>query len=388
MDELEAILETSAVAAVEVAASAMADRGHQVGACPNCGKPMIGAFCAVCGQPRDIHRRSVWGLVKVLVEDIVSFDSRILRTGFALVSKPGELALAFREGRTQRYLPALRLYLFTSLVFFLILGFTNTAIMQLQVVATPQKIVWQNGKPYIRNPARDDGDPDTAFLPKMIPISPEKARKPGGLWNYSTKMYFFEPIGIYHADLSPEARARLKDTDVNFEVDDAHHPKHPLSPDARKKAAQTKSWIEKKIYEGMQRLVADPAALNGPLTTWIPRVLFLLMPLYAMLLALFYIRQRKTFYYVDHLIFSLTIHTFGFVLLLAAAGAARLIPGNTVATAALVIGGLYTLLATRRFYQQNWFWTVVKFALVSFFYTCFFALPALGVVIVLGFLNV
>ena len=83
---------------------------------------MIGAYCAVCGQARDTHRRSVWGLIKVLVEDIVSFDSRILRTGWALVFKPGELASAFREGRTQRYVPALRLYLFVSLIFFLILS--------------------------------------------------------------------------------------------------------------------------------------------------------------------------------------------------------------------------------------------------------------------------
>src|SRR6185312_7910290 len=130
MDELEAILETSAASAVEIAASAMAERGQQVHPCPNCTKPMIGAYCAVCGQERDTHRRSVWGLIRLLVIDVVSFDSRILRTGYALVTKPGELALAFREGRTQRYLPALRLYLFVSLIFFLILGVTNIAIMQ------------------------------------------------------------------------------------------------------------------------------------------------------------------------------------------------------------------------------------------------------------------
>ena len=60
-------------------------------------------------------------------------------------------------------------------------------------------------------------------------------------------------------------------------------------------------------------LAADPAALNGPLTTWMPRALFLLLPLYALLLALFHIRRRKRFYFVDHLVFSLSIHTFTFV---------------------------------------------------------------------------
>ncbi|MEI9930979.1 MAG: 2-oxo acid dehydrogenase subunit E2 [Rhizomicrobium sp.] len=105
MSDFEAIAETGGLAAVEIAASAMAERGQKVEPCPNCGKPMIGAYCAVCGQARDVNRRSIVGLVHILLEDIASFDSRIMRTGWALVAKPGELARAFREGRTQRYLP-------------------------------------------------------------------------------------------------------------------------------------------------------------------------------------------------------------------------------------------------------------------------------------------
>ncbi len=385
MGDLEAILETSGAAAVEIAATAMAERGHQVHPCPNCGKPMIGAYCAVCGQERDTNRRSVWGLVKVLVEDIISFDSRIMRTGWALVTRPGELATAFREGRTQRYLPALRLYLFVSLIFFVILGATNIAIMQLLVVATPVKIIWVKGEPFIPNVAYDKDDDDAKFMPKLIPISKEKALRPGGHYEYSTKMYFFAPIGAYHADMSPEARSKLGHASMDVEVGDA-----PKSADDEK-AKHTKAWkawLEKRIFDGVQKLAADPAALNGPLTTWIPRVLFLLLPIYAFLLKIFYIRQRKTFLYVDHLIFSLTIHTFGFVLLMLAAGAAQFLSGGTVTFGTLIVGAVYTLIATRNFYRQNWFWTVVKFVFVSFFYVFFCVFPALGVVIALSFLNV
>ncbi len=385
MDDLEAIIETSGAAAVEIAASAMAERGHQVHPCPNCGKPMIGAYCAVCGQQRDINRRSVWGLIKVLVEDVVSFDSRIMRTGWALVTRPGELATAFREGRTQRYLPALRLYLFVSLIFFVILSFTNIAIMQLVVVATPTKITWINGQPFVPNPAYDEGDSDTHFMPKMMPMSKEKALKPGRHFEYSTKVYFFAPIGAYHVNLSPEARARLGQ--VHGDVEIGYEPKDQ-SPEKARAAQATKNWFEKRIFDGLQRLAADPAALNGPLTTWIPRVLFLLLPIYAFLLKIFYIRQHRKFFYVDHLIFSLTIHTFGFVLLMLAAGAAQFLSGTTVAFGSLLIGAVYTLIATRNFYRQNWFWTVVKFVFVSFFYVFFCVFPALGVVIGLSFLNV
>jgi predicted RNA-binding Zn-ribbon protein involved in translation (DUF1610 family) len=395
MDELEAILETSGAAAVEIAASAMADRGHQVHPCPNCGKPMIGNFCAVCGQARDVNRRSVWGLVKVLVEDIASFDSRIMRTGWALVVRPGEIATAFREGRTQRYLPALRLYLFVSLIFFLLLGITNIALMQLVVVATPTKITWINGEAFVPNPAYDPDDADTRMFPKMIKMDKKKALKPGGHFEYSTRIYFFAPIGAYKTQLSPEARARLKDANVDFDIDDKSKQDlqkelktNPKAKEAMVKAKATKTWIERRVFDGMQRLADDPAALNASLTTWIPRILFLLMPLYALIQALFYIRQRKQFFFVDHLIFSLTIHTFGFVLLMLAAGAAQLLPGEAVATGTMLIGGVYTLIATRNFYRQSWFWSAVKFVCVSFVYVCFCALPALGAALVLSFLNV
>lgn len=384
MSDLEAILETSGAAAVEIAASALVERGAKVHPCPNCGKPMIGAYCAICGQERDTHRRSVWGLVKVLIEDIISFDSRILRTAVALIVRPGELASAFREGRTQRYLPALRLYLFVSLIFFLILGVSNVAIMQLQVVATPQKVVWIKGKPFVANPAYDQGDADAKFMPKMIAISKEKALQTGGPFSYSTKMHFFAHIGAYHSLLSEEARARLAKPHIEFGID----TDSKASPEKKKEAAAWEKWFEDRVFGGLRRLAADPAALNAPLTTWIPRVLFLLLPLYALLLEIFYIRQRRKFFYVDHLIFSLTIHTFGFILLMAAAAAAQVLPGEAAAWAMLCIALVYSLIATRNFYRQNWFWTVVKFVFVSFFYSVFFLLPALGIVIALSFLDV
>ena len=122
MDELEAILETGGAAAVEIAASALAERGGTVGQCANCGHPIIGPYCAICGQPINTHRRSLGHLLHEFFKDIVSFDSRILRTARAITMQPGELPKAFREGRTQAYMPAVRLYLFVSLIFFLMLS--------------------------------------------------------------------------------------------------------------------------------------------------------------------------------------------------------------------------------------------------------------------------
>jgi len=366
----EGILELGGAAAVEIAASHVAERGGKTGRCANCETSTIGPYCAFCGQERDTHRRSVARLLHDFFVDLVNVDSRILRTIYALLFKPGELPLAFREGRTVRYLPAMRLYLFTSLIFFLTLSATGIALMQLQVIATKQTVLYDaKGDPYIKNPAYDGPSDLEDGIKPTIKISKASLTKGGQHYSYSTDVHFFSRIGAYHSNLSKEAQQRLiAGTHTSMDV-------------ASKKE---KDWMDQNIFGTMRRLVADPAALNGPLTTWIPRVLFLLLPAYAFLLTIFYWRKRKDFYFVDHLVFSLSVHTFGFALLLGAAGAAQIMPAEYVAWAIVLIGAVYLFAAMKKFYRQGWFWTTFKFLFISFLYVTFLAAPAMAAVLALS----
>lgn len=368
--DIEGILEIGSVAAVEIAASALAARGKPTGICANCRQPLLGAYCAVCGQPTNTHRRSVRGLLRDLIVDIVNFDSRVLRTTRALLLQPGELPAAFRAGRTQPYTTSIRLYLFVSLVFFVLLSVTNIAILQLQVVATPDKVIWDaKGNPFIANPGYDKDDrdeDDIRSIKPLIPISKAKATRPGGVFSYGTESHFFAPIGSYHSTMSKAALAHLTDPAVVM-ADGADKAKY--------------GWLQTALYATVDKLAADPAALNGPLTTWLPRALFLLLPLYALLLALFHIRRRKEFYLVDHLVFSLSIHTFTFVALIVAVGLAQFISGAWVAWLLFAALSVYIFVAMRRFYEQGWITTTVKFVCISGIYTIFFLLPALAAVL-------
>src|ERR1043166_2350402 len=189
MSDMEAILETSAAAGIEYAASRTAGSGAAARKCANCGAPLYGRYCATCGQERDTHRRSVASLAHDLFEDIASFDSRILRTAKALLFRPGELPLAFHEGRTRRYVPALRLYFFVSLIFFLVLGGFNIAIMQLQVVARPLHLTYDSkGNAFLPNPAYAPADPDQRRTPKLIPLPKNDVARDLAHYNYSTEV--------------------------------------------------------------------------------------------------------------------------------------------------------------------------------------------------------
>jgi hypothetical protein len=162
---------------------------------------------------------------------------------------------------------------------------------------------------------------------------------------------------------------------------------HVVSPEMKKAieaidkeglgASKDKGWVARNVYATLKKLETDPAALNAPLTAWIPRILFVLLPLFAALLALFYRGQRKDFLYVDHLVFSLTLHSFAFVLLIAAAAVAQVASGSWIALVAWGVLSLYFLLSLKRFYAQSWFKTALKFTVVSVVYAVFFLAPAL-----------
>jgi len=372
MEELGALLETGTAAAVAIAASALTEQGHPPKNCPSCGKPMIGPYCALCGQPDNTHRRTLKHLAEEVVKDIVSFDSRILRTARALLLRPGELPSAFRHGRTQPYVPAVRLYLFVSLLFFLFLSVTGLAFVQLglqaeSVVYTHDKAgnVFKsvNGARKLVPGLKSDAAGNLSVAgPAGTRIAVPKDKADGHTITntVTTRFVFFQRPGNKDVRITPEVRKTLDSVNKDMQAE---------SKDA--------GWFMRGLYGTITRLETDPAALNGPLTTWIPRILFVLLPLFALLLALFYWRQRESFLYVDHLVFSLSMHTFAFVVLICAATVAQVLSGGWVAALAVFAFSVYLLVALKQFYGQGWVMTGLKFAGITVIYNVFFLTPAL-----------
>jgi hypothetical protein len=190
----------------------------------------------------------------------------------------------------------------------------------------------------------------------------------------SAKPFFFAPIMKPHAQISAGIQSVLEQ----------EHAQLASLPGG----GSFQFWLENHLNSMLKTLAVDPTAINGPLTEWIPRVLFVLLPVFAMVLALFYWRQRKDFYFVDHLVFSLNMHSFAFATILVAVILARVIAGGTVAEIALAAIALYLLLAMKRFYRQGWVWTAVKFVAVSFVYGVFFLAPALLGIVLASLLNI
>ena len=90
------------------------------GACLNCGQQLEGEFCHACGQSSKPTTRYFGTIFMELLDNFLSYDSRVYRTVLPLLFRPGYVCRRYLEGRRVSFLPPFRLYLFASVVFFLL----------------------------------------------------------------------------------------------------------------------------------------------------------------------------------------------------------------------------------------------------------------------------
>src|SRR4029079_8070293 len=79
-----------------------------------------GRYCHVCGQQNLEPKESVWHLVSHFFNDITHFDGKFFTTLKYLLLKPGFLSREYIKGRRSSYLDPVRMYVFTSAIFFLL----------------------------------------------------------------------------------------------------------------------------------------------------------------------------------------------------------------------------------------------------------------------------
>jgi hypothetical protein len=108
--------------------------------------------------------------------------------------------------------------------------------------------------------------------------------------------------------------------------------------------------------------------LNHKLLKNISLLMFFLMPVYALLLALFY--YKKKLFYSEHLLFSVHFHTLAFMIFIVVVPLNAVLPVN-IAVAAQVVVLIYLLLSLKTVYEQSWGMTILKTVLLIFSYVIF-----------------
>lgn len=98
----------------------------QKGYCKNCSTELLGNFCHQCGQSVADPRKSVKEVFVSLLAAFINWDGKLFRTIRLLLFKPGILTAYYLQGKRQAFHEPLRLFLFSSFIFFFLLIFQLT----------------------------------------------------------------------------------------------------------------------------------------------------------------------------------------------------------------------------------------------------------------------
>ena len=134
-----------------------------------------------------------------------------------------------------------------------------------------------------------------------------------------------------------------------------------------------------RLQLGFQRVASDPKSFSRLFLNRFAQAMFFLLPAFAVLLKL--VNRRRL--YVHHLVFSVYLHAFVF-LVISLAALPNTVGANEVSNyTGFALLGLppYLLLGMKRFYDESWVKTVAKFVFVSITYAAVGAATGLALLI-------
>lgn len=336
--------------------------------CLNCGTELKGPFCYYCGQPDRNFMRFFPALLRDMMEDVLDFDSRFMRTLKPLLFKPGRLTHDYMHGRRFRYAPPMRVYIFSSIVFFLLAAILSSNSINLEA---------RNGDLIVVSP---DTEEEQQKIEEALENLPDSVR---------------EEIDVEQAleEVHDEGAFDVDDLDIQFNDEPWDRETNPVDirwlPD----------WLNERINDEIEgspqkaeQINENPNLIVDKVFDIAPATMFVLLPVVALIFKFWYMFAKR--YYVEHLIFSLHNHSFIYVILILillfglAADMAAAREYATLATGLkwLIIAAwcwipLYLLISLRTMYQQNWFLTLGKYFVIGISYVTLLAFVTTGVAI-------
>lgn len=268
--------------------------------CRNCGASLRGDYCHHCGQREGRGELFFLQALGEVTGDVFTWDSRFWRTLIPLMLLPGFLTAEFIAGRRARYLPPFRLYLIISFVLFLVVSFTTADLV-------------------------DRDDPGIRITSDLEGLDPNEAARVSKaldkLDDLDIKVDLRLPTTEEFAEPGDREVAPFDsggpdedsgEADINIGLADENSP----------------PWLQEldqRIETNARRLMDEPALFLDLFLDYLPQLMFLMLPLFALLLKLVYI--FSPFHYLQHLVFGLHYHSFVYLLYLVDLVIERLAPG-------------------------------------------------------------
>jgi hypothetical protein len=292
--------------------------------------------------------------------DITHFDSHFFTTVRDLFFKPGFLSKEYINGRRASYLHPVRMYVFTSAIFFLLF---------FSFFASGDSFNADLTKPVSEKQRAD-----------YITELQQKLKKDTGNSWLRQRLVFAKdtthPLtaeDILKMEVGPGFNISFTNTNYNtFEEYDSAEKSLPLS--------KRDGWVLRKLVkidiDLKRKFIENPREAAKKFVESIlhrlPYMLLISLPFFALILKTVYIRRKK-FYYADHGVFTIHLYIFTFLMLLLVffLNALKTAAGwgfiNIIVFILFLLLFFYLYKAMRYFYSQGRWKTFFKFLFVVFF---------------------
>lgn len=331
--------------------------------CLNCGSKLLDIYCHHCGQ-RDLPKRQTMReLIENFIGSFYSFESKFFRTVKFLLFKPGFLPVEYTAGKRESYYHPARAYAFISFIFFLLLFSLpeDEDKSAKEAFTTEDKNEFAESiRDELKKSGLDSLKIDSIYNAAVVEDTTEVIDVPGSD-NKITK--------------GKKGKAGFSLTSSNYTSIEEYDSAQQQLP-----ASRRDGWLMRKLnirtIELNQRYKGDDAGKRfsddfGQLFfDNFSKVLFFLLPIFALLLKLLYL--RNDYYYSEHLVFAIYYYNF-FYLAASLYLLVDYIPflGGLFTFAIVIWTLIYLPLGMKRMYQQSWKKTILKYGIFLFsFFVC------------------
>jgi hypothetical protein len=331
--------------------------------CLNCGRIVEERYCTHCGQENLEPKETVGHLVGHFFEDLTHFDGKFFVTVKDLILRPGFLTREYVAGRRMTYLNPIRMYIFISAMFFLALFAGSEENAEPQETAAHSVNVFRQQLADSLRTAKTDSlhKAYNDTLANRLDTGKIKAHGESLGLNYSSR-------GTVTIDIEENKYNTVREFDSI---------QRSLPDTAREHGLMW--WIgrndvrQKEKHGGRSKLHLEVDVRHD-----IPKIMFVLLPLFALYVGWFY--DRKKYYYVNHAIFSVHFHSFAFLLFLFLLILSWLIPGDWAGIVLAAISPIplfiYLVAALHRMYGQSLGLSLLKGLAISVLYVVTFTIAS------------
>jgi hypothetical protein len=260
--------------------------------CLNCGHHVEEHFCTHCGQENIEVHEDVFVMLTHAVADYFHFESKFFATIKPLLVSPGTLTKEYVSGKRVSFIHPIRLYIFISILFFLITLNSNHE-------GDKEKSVHTTGMAVEGDSIAKAQKAQIQKAMAHVPISPT-----------------MKDSIVRAAVIQMSNERREKDRRSSFRVNSAwfvdsdttvasYEKRQNLLP-ASKRDNFLKHYVIRRNLE-LQKYPDVEKKMTEEITHNIPKMMFILLPLFALILKLVYINRKK--YYYEHLIYSFHVHS-------------------------------------------------------------------------------